>query len=288
MDWNAAIEKNREALKRVLATLAAMAGLRGQFTLFPQEGAQSQGLALAEKLSPALPRHLHRAVLRLLRPAEAAARRLIIVAARGLVAPPPRPRKPRPKPIAAGPLLRSLGIAIVMSPADLARAAAARRAAAIRAARPRSLSLPLFDRLPHPFGACRRSVPAHAAPRILFPGVAQPFALPSPPSPGDPIDAAHLGRRLAALAAVLDDLPGQARRFARWRSRIAAGVQNEKSRIAAGAPDREIGNAGRVRLWPLKPGRPPGWRRRPTHDVHEVLNVVHGLACWTLGSPGTS
>ena len=27
MDWNAAIEKNREALKRILAALAAMAGL---------------------------------------------------------------------------------------------------------------------------------------------------------------------------------------------------------------------------------------------------------------------
>ena len=29
MDWNAAIEKNREALKRVLAMLVAMAGLSG-------------------------------------------------------------------------------------------------------------------------------------------------------------------------------------------------------------------------------------------------------------------
>ncbi len=27
MDWNAAVEKNREALKRVLAMLVAMAGL---------------------------------------------------------------------------------------------------------------------------------------------------------------------------------------------------------------------------------------------------------------------
>ncbi len=36
MDWNAAIEKNREALERILAMLVAMAGLdlgelRGQF-----------------------------------------------------------------------------------------------------------------------------------------------------------------------------------------------------------------------------------------------------------------
>jgi hypothetical protein len=89
LDWNAAIGKNREALRRVLAMLVAMAGLRGQFTFFPQDSAPLQGLALAEKskLSPAptLPRRLHRAVLRLLRPAEAAARRLAIVAARGIV-----------------------------------------------------------------------------------------------------------------------------------------------------------------------------------------------------------
>ena len=65
MDWNAAIEKNREALKRILATLVGMAALAGGGT--------------------SLSRHLHRAVLSLLLPAESAARRLIIAAARGIV-----------------------------------------------------------------------------------------------------------------------------------------------------------------------------------------------------------
>ena len=96
MDWNLAIERNTEALKRILAALVAMAELGGQFTFFPRKGALPQGPALAEKskLSPAstLPRHLHTAVLRLLRPAEAAVRRLIIVAARSVVVPPPPPR----------------------------------------------------------------------------------------------------------------------------------------------------------------------------------------------------
>jgi hypothetical protein len=41
-------------------------------------------------------------------------------------------------------------------------------------------------------------------------------------------------------------------------------------------------------VWPLRPGRPPGWRQRPDHEVHEVLNVVHGLAFWALESPDTS
>jgi hypothetical protein len=80
MDWDAAIEWNRAALLRVLAGLLAMAGL----------AAGGPGT---------LPRHLHRAVLRRLRPAEAATRRLVIAAARGLVVAlaPARRRKPMPR-----------------------------------------------------------------------------------------------------------------------------------------------------------------------------------------------
>ena len=58
MDWTLAIERNREALKRILAGLVAMAAL-------------ADGLGVG---APTLPRPLYRAVLRLLRPAEAAAR----------------------------------------------------------------------------------------------------------------------------------------------------------------------------------------------------------------------
>jgi hypothetical protein len=42
------------------------------------------------------------------------------------------------------------------------------------------------------------------------------------------------------------------------------------------------------RFSPLKPGRPPGWQRKPTHEVHEVLDVLHGLAQWALEPPDTS
>ena len=104
MDWTLAIEKNREALKRIVAMLVAMVAAAnggsawGQLTFLPQADAPSQNPALAEKSkpSPALPRHLHRFILRLLRPAEAATRRLIIIAAHGLVvelSPPPACRK---------------------------------------------------------------------------------------------------------------------------------------------------------------------------------------------------
>jgi hypothetical protein len=191
--------------------------------------------------------------------------------------------------------LRRFGIAVVMSPADLAKAAAA--------ARPRILSLskgslskeslPLFDPLQRPLAKGRRRyVPAHAAPRILFPGVTEPFALPPPPSPDDPIDAARLGRRLAALAAALDDLPGHARRFARWKAaRAAAGAQSKDQDIRRNEPA-----PGRIRrIAPLRRGRPPGGRLtrydptathpRRIREVDEILAHANALAVYALEAP---
>ena len=59
MDWAKAIAINQAALIRIVAALIAMAGLGG-------EGGR-----------PRLERPIYRAVLRVLRPAEAAVRRLI-------------------------------------------------------------------------------------------------------------------------------------------------------------------------------------------------------------------
>jgi hypothetical protein len=275
LDWDAAIDKNREALKRILATLVAMAGLeleelRGQFTFFRQKGTVASRFSRAEKskLSPALtpalapalflPRRLHRAILRLLRPAEAAVRRLIVVAARGLIValPPPR-QKPQPKyRPGAGPV----------------------RMPARSKTRARRASLPLLDAL-RPWSHRRYRPQTCGVPRICVPGYSEPFRIPAW-SPKDPIDARRLDARLAALVFALDDLPGQARRFARWKAR----------RDAAFARERETGEPRRFgRHSPLKPGRPPGWRRRkPVHEVHEVLDVLHGLAFEALQRPDTS
>ena len=141
MDWNLAIERNTEALKRILAALVAMAGLGAALTsplrggrpspdgrvgvicgTEPPPDASRRPPRKGEvKPGPTLSRHLHTAVLRLLRPAESAVRRLVIVAARGLVVtlPPPRPRKPVLVPVET--TLRSLGIAVVLSQAEIAR-----------------------------------------------------------------------------------------------------------------------------------------------------------------------
>ncbi|HEV7255653.1 MAG TPA: hypothetical protein VGN97_21455 [Mesorhizobium sp.] len=263
MDWDYAIERNREALKRVLAALVAMAGL---------------AVLLASGARPTLPRHLHRAVLRLLRPAESAVRRLVIVAARGLVValPRSRPRKPKPKP----PTLRpGVGTGILMPP-HLPRPAGR---GAWRAER---CALPLFDPL-HRWGGRRRKA-ASGVPRISVPGLSRPLPVPPerqskgrrPLAPDDAIDAVRLALRLEPLASVLDDLPREARRFARWRMRAAD---------APGAPETQASGSGRVRrLSPLRPGRPPGSASRPVHAVHDILSDTHALAFRVVESPDTS
>jgi hypothetical protein len=290
MDGTAAISSNLDALKRIVAGLVGMAGLtigqspplRGRCPA-GQRGVGPESATDIER--PTLPRHLRLAILRLLRPAEAAARRLIIAAARGLIVTLPYQRKRAARPATMEPQLRRFGIAVVASPADLARTAAAGRTAAIRAARPRAPCLPLFDPLKRFRSNARRTVPAHAAPRILFPGFATPHRLPPPPSPDDPVDATRLAQRLAALAAALDDLPGQARRFARWKARRDAARKGP-------AP----GNVRRTA--PLRPGRPPGGRlsrydpsatqRRRIREVDEILAHAHALALYALAYPDTS
>ena len=77
MDWDHAIKRNSEVLAGIVADLFFMLGIVGEATV--------------SRISwPA-----YRAVLRVLRPAESALRRLIVVAARGLVI---APTVSRPKP----------------------------------------------------------------------------------------------------------------------------------------------------------------------------------------------
>jgi hypothetical protein len=154
----------------------------------------------------------------------------------------------------------------------------------------RPLALPLFDRLPRWETRPRRPV-ANGVPRISVPGITTRFPIVPRrlPSPGDPVDATRLGLRFAALASALDDLPRQAKRFARWRARCDAIRAQERNHDAAA----QAGHLPHVRRrshrnWPLRPGRPPGWRRKPDHEIHEVLNVVHGLAFWALERRDTS
>ena len=228
MDWARAIERNSEALKGIVAALFAMLGLAGEATV------------------ARLPRSVHSAVLRVLRPAESAVRRLIIIAARGLVV-----KLAPSRPMPAG----SIG-----------------QGGKVGNSRP---SFKLFDPRKN-FAELRqhRRKFTRNPPRIHFfgndPTVAsllwsarRPVTDPTPPPPDGLVNGERLTRRLQALKLALEDLPHQARRLARWRVR------------------REKAKSPKFRS-PLRPGRPPGYRRKPVHLVDEVLIECHGLACYAM------
>ena len=78
--------------------------------------------------------------------------------------------------------------------------------------------------------------------------------------------AADLGG--VAIKGALENLPRQAKRLARWQARP---MEARRPRLAT----------------PLRPGRPPGHRKRQTHEVDEILKECHWLAL-NLPVPNTS
>jgi hypothetical protein len=222
MDWALAIERNREPLLRIVAALFAMVGL--------------SEAGHVERLS----RPVYRAVLLVLRPAEAAVRRLIIVAARGMAVKPSRVRS---------------------APAGLAISGKGQGRVSFQLFDPRrrfdrSLGRPARGPRPQPR---IRSIDAAFDSRIPLFRQPQPASAAQAAEKDDTVNAKPLCRRLAAIKGALDDLPRQARRLARWRARP---IEARRPRLAS----------------PLRLGSPPGRRRRPTHEVHEILNESHWLA----------
>ncbi|MFI0848006.1 hypothetical protein [Mesorhizobium sp. IMUNJ 23232] len=256
------VENYREALKRIVAGLVAMVEM----------GAAS--LVSRGCVGGMVPRHLHRAVLSLLRPAESAARRLVIVLSRGLVVTvrPPRSRKARPKRTSIY-VRDGVGTGIVLRPG---MPVPGRPVPAGDA----PLSFPLLDPLKRLSGRHRRVAP-RSVPRIWIAGVTERLPVPvrKPPLPDDPLDAGRLGRRLAALARVLDDLPGQAQRLARWKARNDAARARVKQGLEPWKPRR---------VSPLRGGPAPGGRlrrfdpdaprRKNIREIDEILVHAHAMA----------
>ncbi|MFI0844226.1 hypothetical protein ACH196_09510, partial [Mesorhizobium sp. IMUNJ23232] len=201
-DASTTIERYRGALKHILLMLVGMAEMGfgkplslvlGEAAVAPRPGRAGKTGRNKPSAALCLPRHLYRAILLLLRPAESAARRLIIATAQGIVVtlPPFRPRKPKPKISDTVAAMRRLGLAVTLSREDFARYEAERKVAERRAARPRGQNLSLLDALKYPFRIRRNYVPAHAAPRIRsIDDDAPRIPLPPPPSQNDPINAA--------------------------------------------------------------------------------------------------
>ena len=228
MDWDLAINRNSKALKGIIEVLFALLGLDGS------DAAQR------------IPRSLHSAVLGVLRPAESAVRRLIVVAARNVVVK-LAPSRPMPE-----------GRKIV------------------RGGGSRPPSFQLFDppKRPKPIRVMKFT---RLEPRIRFidydPRICALFPTPrpvvEPPPPPDGLaSATRLHRRLQALKLALEDLPRQAKRLVRLQQR----------RKASPWPKSTL---------PLRPGHPPGYRRKPVHEVEEVLVACDWLA-WEAMKPDTS
>ena len=196
-----AIDLNKSALARIVAGLAALLGGAG-------EGALAR-----------IPVKLHRSIARVLRPAESAVRRLIVVLARitDVKAPPPRP-----------------------APAGLVR---------MGERKPR-VSFQLFDPRQR-FFRPKKQPKTRAQPRISFFGDAGVRTISwggkIPPS-RDKTDGlenpANLLRRLEAIKAALDDLPRQAKRLARALAR-----RQKSPQLKLKMPLRP----GRAPGWRLKP-----------------------------------
>jgi hypothetical protein len=228
MDWDLAIKRNSEALKGIVEALFAMLGLGGDTSV------------------GRIPRSVHSAALRVLRPAESAVRRLIIIAARGLVV--------------------KLAVSRRMPKGQMIGKGGGGRLP----------SFQLFDPRKN-FKAPRHGKAKRLVPRIHVFGhddrlvtlwEARPRAA-APVSPPDGlVNAERLSRRLQALKLALEDLPGQARRLARWRVR------------------REKAKSPKFRS-PLRPGPPPGYRRKAIHPIDEVLAECHWLA-WDAMKADTS
>lgn len=171
MDWARAIERNRVALARIVAEIFALVGF-----------------VAGERLDR-LPHGIYLAAERLLRPTESALRRLIVIAARGLVVKPSVFRSvPKGKVIAAG----------AKGPT----------------------SFPLFDTRKR-FDFIEPENPLVVMVKTTSSNPFNPFVLNQRPrqEPADRDYTLTLSRRLAAVAHALETLPRQAQRLARWVAR---------------------------------------------------------------------
>ena len=134
----------------------------------------------------------------------------------------------------------------------------------------RPLAFPLFDPRPR-FGRDRK--PKGPQPRILSLAPGAVFTpLPRTKPVRDTSDgmeaSAHLLRRLAAVKDALENLPRHVKRLARALAR------REK------IPHLQLKT-------PLRPGRPPGHRKKPRLEIDRILHECHWLAR-NVVAPNTS
>jgi len=247
MTWELTVESKREPLLSVVLGLFAEIGL-------------SQGVSIDRISKP-----LHRKVLRVLRTAESALRRLIVAAARDIVVE-PVPRRERPAQVKpkvssndkvnseAKPRRKRRPLFNLF---DALKRFARRRIKKMRRPMPPMTMVmlgydrgrPTIDQFQYPGPGPAASAPAARKKEAVDDGT---------------VNAAPLIRRLFAALDALQDIQHHALRLARWQAR-----PKEERR-----PER----------WSsLRPGRPPGYRQKNSHEVDALLKECDWLA--RLGTP---
>jgi hypothetical protein len=244
MNWPLAIARNRTALLAVVATIIAFLGGR-------------------EAVAGPITRRLRNAALALLRPAESAARRLIVISSRGLVV------APRPAPVLA---IAPGGGASGVFRSSVFRLFDRRKRFVLKLKAPPPKGVPRI----RTFWSAATSWSSAAAPYSVQPAAPLILSLSkgAQTDPDAPVDSNRLRRRLGALERALADLPHQARRLARWRAR-----ERTRREVRPGVLVRQPLHSV------LRPGRPPGWRARPGREVDLVLRECHALALQALTFP---
>lgn len=197
-----------------------------------------------------VPRGVRSIILRVLRPAESALRRMIVIAARDVKVEPSSPK------------------------ADLSQSVAGKiTAKTFTPGRTSRLAFQLFD--PRKRFGQRRIEYTSLNPRVFFIAAGPPFSplsqhlasgpgtLPEP-EPENQTGARRLCLRLKALSAALEDVPRQAKRLVRLRA-----LREHKKSIIS----------------PLRLGKPPGHRNIPVDEVDLVLAECHDFAIAVLTAP---
>jgi hypothetical protein len=235
-----AITRNVQGLIGIVAILSAMVGM-------------TSGQLVAR-----IERSLRLEVLRILRPAEAALRRLIYVAAQGLVV----------KPVARAALTGAVR--------ETLKGLKSKTSSPVFQLSDPRLPIRAFDDV----DADGEPVARHSklTPRMTVIGPPDPTVaavwahkriasvshcaqIPSNDHDEDLIDATRLIGRLQAISAALQDIPKHAKRLARWTARR-----------------RVIANTRLVYTSPLRNGPPPGYQKEPIHEVDHILKTCHWLA----------
>lgn len=217
MDWAEAAELNRAILLRIVAELFTMA------RIVPGERPELDPLATT------LPRYVYRMAMFILEPAEAAVRRLLIIAAQGYrLALKAQPR-------------RGVSFEIVAGQGGASPLPAFK----------------MFDPIKRFEDYWKQEMEGYES---------RPFPKELPePQRFAPVNAVSLWHRINALHGALTNMKASARRYARWKARRDYALKNN-------LPLRP----NRSSL--MRPGRAPGWRRKPTHAIHGVLHECHNLA----------